>query len=116
MDSNVSKLLEENGFDVAGTMKRFLNNDALYMKCLRKFLDDTSFEKLKAAYEEGNCEEAFKAAHTMKGFVSNLGINRLYEAINPMVEKLRVGNMDIEEELKKTEELYHSAYDLIEKL
>ena len=116
MDSNVSKLLEENGFDVEGTMKRFLNNDALYMKCLKKFLADESMEKLKMAYEEGNCEEAFKAAHTMKGFVSNLGINRLYQAINPMVEKLRVGNMDIEAELKITEELYHSTYKLIETL
>lgn len=116
MDGNVSKLLEENGFDVEGTMKRFLNNDALYMKCLKKFLDDESFGKLKAAYETGNCEEAFKAAHTMKGFVSNLGINRLYEAINPMVEKLRVGNMDIAEELKKVEVLHRSAYELIEKL
>ena len=116
MDSNVSKLLEESGFDVEGTMKRFLNNDALYMKCLKKFLDDESFMKLKTAYEDGNCEEAFKAAHTMKGFVSNLGINRLYDAINPMVEKLRVGNMDIAEELKMTEQLYHSSYELIERL
>lgn len=116
MDSNVSKLLEENGFDVVGTMKRFLNNDALYMKCLKKFLDDESFVKLKSAYESGNCEEAFKAAHTMKGFVSNLGINRLYDAINPMVEKLRIGNLDIAEELKIAEELYHNAYELIEKL
>lgn len=116
MDSSVCKLLEEHGFDVEGTMKRFLNNDALYMKCLKKFLDDQSFEVLKASYESGNCEEAFKAAHTMKGFVSNLGINRLYEAINPMVEKLRVGNMDIAEELHRTEELYQSTYKLIEKL
>lgn len=116
MDSSVRKLLEDNGFDVEGTMKRFLNNDALYMKCLKKFLDDQSFETLKKAYEEGNCEEAFRAAHTMKGFVSNLGINRLYEVVNPMVEKLRAGNIDIMEEMKAVEELYHSTYDLIEKL
>lgn len=116
MDSSVRKLLEDNGFDVEGTMKRFLNNDALYMKCLKKFLDDDSMERLKTAYEEGNCEEAFKAAHTMKGFVSNLGINRLYEAINPMVEKLRTGNMDVTEELKITEELYYNTYNLIETL
>lgn len=116
MDSSVRKLLEDNGFDVEGTMKRFLNNDALYMKCLKKFLDDQSFEILKKAYEEGNCEEAFRAAHTMKGFVSNLGINRLYEVVNPMVEKLRAGNIDIMEEMKAVEELYHSTYDLIEKL
>ena len=116
MDSSVYQLLEEQGFDVEGTMKRFLNNDALYMKCLKKFLDDKSFEVLKESLENGNCEEAFKAAHTMKGFVSNLGINKLYEVVSPMVEKLRTGNMDIADEMQKMEALYKSTYELIEKL
>lgn len=53
MDVNQKKYLEEKGFDVDGTMKRFLNNETLYLKCLKKFLDDSSFEKLKEGYEKG---------------------------------------------------------------
>ena len=50
MDTAKKELLEQNGFDVDGTMRRFLNNEALYMKCMKKFLDDTSFDQLKDAY------------------------------------------------------------------
>lgn len=116
MDANVKAMLESKGFDVDGAMRRFLNNEALYIKCLKKFLDDTSYEELKAAYEAGNCNEAFKAAHTMKGFVSNLGINNIYHLLIPMVEKLRVQDMNIEEELKQLGALCEEASEIIENL
>ncbi len=113
MDAGKKELLENKGFDVDGAMRRFLNNDGLYTKCLKKFLDDTSYEKLKEAYDTGNCNEAFKAAHTMKGFVANLGINSLYNLLIPMVEKLRVQDMNIASEMEQLETLYHEAYDVI---
>ena len=52
MEAAQKELLEQKGFDVDGTMRRFLNNEALYMKCLKKFLNDTSFEKLKHMNKE----------------------------------------------------------------
>lgn len=116
MDAANKELLEQKGFDVDGTMRRFLNNEALYLKCLKKFLDDTSFEKLKEAYQDGNCNEAFKAAHTMKGFVSNLGIDRMYQLLIPMVEKLRVQDMNIDDDMKKLEILYQETYQIIDEL
>lgn len=116
MDANQKKILENKGFDVDGTMRRFLNNEALYIKCLKKFLDDASYEKLKEAFNEGNCNEAFKAAHTMKGLISNLGINELYNLLIPIVEKLRVQNMGIAEEMNQLEVLYQDTYKLIEEL
>ncbi len=116
MDANQKKFLEDKGFDVDGTMKRFLNNETLYMKCLKKFLDDSSFEKLKIAFEKGNCKEAFEGAHTMKGFVSNLGINEIYHLLIPMVEKLRVQDMNLEQEMKQLEALYIDTYKTIESL
>lgn len=116
MDANQKKFLEEKGFDVDGTMKRFLNNEKLYLKCLRKFLDDSSYDKLKEAYEKGNCKEAFEGAHTMKGFVSNLGINEMYRLLIPMVEKLRVQDMNLDDEMKHLAALYEDTYRTIEDL
>lgn len=116
MDANVKLMLENNGFDVEGAMKRFLNNEALYVKCLKKFLDDTSYEELKTAYEAGNCNDAFKAAHTMKGFVSNLGINNIYHLLIPMVEKLRVQDMNVEEDIRQLGEMCEKAAEIIENL
>ncbi len=116
MDKTVQELLENNGFDVEGAMNRFLNNEALYKKCLKKLLDDPSYEQLKEAYENGNCNDAFKAAHTMKGAVSNLGVNRLYHLLMPMVEKLRVQDMNIGDEMKQLDEIYYETYNIIENL
>ena len=116
MEVNQKKYLEEKGFDVDGTMKRFLNNETLYLKCLRKFLDDSSFDKLKAAYQSGNCKEAFEGAHTMKGFVSNLGINEIYHLLIPMVEKLRVQDLNLDAEMNQLETLYRETYKVIEEL
>ena len=42
MENAEKELLEQHGFDVDGTMKRFLNNEMLYKKCLKKFLNDKS--------------------------------------------------------------------------
>ena len=47
MDENFRKQLEENGADVEGTLKRFMGNEALYMKFIMKFLDDKNFEGIK---------------------------------------------------------------------
>ncbi len=116
MDAEQKKMLEEKGFDVDGTMKRFLNNEALYLKCLRKFLDDPSYDKIKEAYSNGNCKEAFEGAHTMKGFVSNLGINEMYHVLIPMVEKLRVQDMNLDMEMKQLETLYQDTYNIIQEL
>ena len=36
MSQDLKKQLEENGADVNGTLKRFMNNDAIYMKFIMK--------------------------------------------------------------------------------
>lgn len=116
MESTEKELLEQHGFDVDGTMRRFLNNEMLYKKCLKKFLDDKSMENLKQAYASANVEEAFKAAHTMKGFISNLGMEKLHKLLIPMVETLRAGTMLAESEVAQLEEVYREMYELIENI
>lgn len=82
----------------------------------RSYLYDSSFDKLKAAYQSGNCKEAFEGAHTMKGFVSNLGINEIYHLLIPMVEKLRVQDLNLDAEMNQLETLYRETYKVIEEL
>lgn len=110
------ELLIQNGFDVEGAMKRFMNNEALYLKCLKKMLNDTNIKEMREAYDHGDCENAFKAAHSIKGFVSNLGIETLHQQIHPIVEAFREGNMPENGEIAQFEEAYQSVYQLIESL
>jgi chemotaxis protein histidine kinase CheA len=116
MDTTKREQMLAKGFDIDGAMRRFINNEPLYIKCLKKFLDDTSYESLKKAYADKNCEDCFKYAHSMKGFTSNVGINEMYHLLTSMVEKLRTGDMNIEPELKQLEVLYQETYDIINDL
>ena len=63
--------MEKNGFNVAEAMQRFMNNEQLWIKFLKKFKLDTSFGELVKAMEEKDATKAFEASHTLKGITGN---------------------------------------------
>lgn len=96
--NDVFTKLEEWGCDVAGTKRRFLNDEALYMACLNGVLDDNSFERLGAALEKHDCKQAFEATHNIKGFLANMGLTPMYNIAVKIVEPLRKGTVTGHEE------------------
>ena len=83
-------------------------------KFAKKFLDDGSFRSLKDNLVQKNGEEAFRAAHTLKGVCQNLGFDNLYKASFDITEKLRGRDTEgCEELLAKVEEQYNNTVDAI---
>lgn len=74
-----------------GEIIQRLGNDTRIEKVLRMLPRDESMGALRAAIEKEDCESAFRAAHTLKGIVMNLGLARMTEAIVPLTEALRSG-------------------------
>ncbi len=72
-------------------MERFVDNEELLMRFLGKFSQDASFGVCEAAMKEKRYEDAFKAAHTLKGLCGNLSLDALYEVVSKEVELLRNG-------------------------
>ena len=70
-----------------------LRSERLITKFVLKFPGDPSFSQLQSTLEEKNVEEAFRAAHTLKGVAQNLGFTLLYEATATLTEVLRAGNL-----------------------
>ena len=68
-----------------------LRSERLVQKFVLKFLDDKSMELLKTSMVEETYEEAFRAAHTIKGICQNLSFTRLYESSSALSEALRDG-------------------------
>lgn len=62
-------------------------------KFVLKFLDDKSFDTLCHSMETGNQEEAFRAAHTLKGMCQNLSFTKLEDSSSQVTEALRSGDM-----------------------
>jgi len=68
-----------------------LRSDRLIQKFVLKFPEDKSYDLLLTSMEENNDEEAFRAAHTIKGVCQNLGFTRLLESSSKMSDALRHG-------------------------
>ena len=81
------------GADYDAVLGRLRKEDRI-LKYLLKFLDDPSFETLRQSLAAGNVEEAFRAAHTLKGVGQNLSLDRIYTTSSTMAEILRGGSLE----------------------
>ena len=86
---NFKEIFATYGVDYDATLRRFAGNMALYLRVLGMLPNDKSLEKLGAAIDSGDLDNAFEAAHTLKGVAGNLGLTPLCEAVHTIVEPLR---------------------------
>lgn len=86
---------------------RRFGSEAMVKKFAVKFLNDSSYNDLCIGLAENNGENAFRAAHTLKGTCANLGFSALYTAAAELTEKLRGRSTEGSEELfAKVKEQY----------
>lgn len=84
MDKFVQTELEGAGVNVEETLRRFMNNEMLMIKFLRKFVDDENMNKLRTLIADKHYNEVLPVAHTLKGVSGNLGLIKLYEIFSRM--------------------------------
>ena len=85
----IEQCYQEIGGNYAEVCSR-LPSQKLVEKFVRKFLDDQSYAQITAAMEAGNHDDAFRAAHTLKGVAANLSFTRLRASASDLTELLRV--------------------------
>ena len=68
-----------------------LRSEKLVQKFVLKFLNDGSYGLLCGSLASGDRDEAFRAAHTIKGVCANLAYNALLESSEALTEALRDG-------------------------
>ena len=72
-----------------------LYSEALVQRFVGKFLSDQSFQLLESSLKAENYEEAFRAAHTLKGVTQNLSFTKLYHSSHQITEALRTKDYDL---------------------
>lgn len=118
MDESFKQRLVENGADVENTVKRFMGNEAMYEKFLKKFADNSNYPGLAESIEACDYEEAFKCAHTLKGVSANLGLDPIYKASSDLTEEVRNKKND-EVDKEKVQEIWQElqrVYKVFEEL
>lgn len=78
------------GGDYADAIGR-LRSERMIQKFVLKFPKDESFDLLCRSWESKNYQEAFRAAHTIKGICQNLSITRLGDSAARLTDALRGG-------------------------
>jgi len=72
--------------------KRVMQLDRLIEKFILKYLNDTSFDKLRASWDARDAVGTFEGAHAMKGVCANLGLDALSALASELAEEFRPGN------------------------
>ena len=77
-------------------------------------LPSAEYDQLHAALNESRIQDAFRAAHTIKGVVSNLGMTELYAASSQLTELLRDGiQRDVTDALAELDASYQKTLNAI---
>ena len=87
------KCYEAIGGDYEGVVSRLVTETRV-IKFLTMFLNDTNYKTLCDSMEKREAEEAFRAAHTLKGVCLSLGFTRLGESSHNLTEALRFRILD----------------------
>lgn len=94
MTQEYKKQLIEAGVNLDSALDRFMNDENLFENFLKKFPEDKTFDCLKDNLKENHLQDAFMAAHTLKGICSNFELSSLVEILTPLTEKLRLQETD----------------------
>ena len=105
------------GVNVEETLRRFMNNEMLMIKFLRKFVDDENMNKLRTLIADKHYNEVLPVAHTLKGVSGNLGLIKLYEIFSRMCQDCRNDQYeDLDGLFAQAEANYSKVVEAIKKI
>lgn len=82
------------GCDTDGALRRLCGDKELYDELLREYFADEPVKALLDTLRSGDVKAAFRAAHSMKGVLGNLGVTPLYAPVFELTEILRRDSFD----------------------
>ena len=91
---SIEECYQQIGGDYNQVLARLMT-PKLVIRFIGRFLEDNSFSMLEKALAEGNCKEAFRAAHTLKGVCANLRFTMLKNSASVLTELLRLDSDNI---------------------
>ncbi len=108
--------LESIGNKISEMVNRFAGNEMVCTTLIKKFPTDPNFEAYVKQVRSGNYNEAEKSIHTLKGVSSNLGLTKIRELTQLILDDIRAGQYNNLNELtEQLEKVYHEAVAIIQK-
>lgn len=109
---NLLEKLKDYGINAEEGLARFMGNEGLYTRMLKKLPHEIESHGVLPFMESGDFKTALENAHALKGVSGNLSVVPLYEAYDDIVKLLRAG--DNEEARAVMEGLLPVQKDVVE--
>jgi CheY-like chemotaxis protein/HPt (histidine-containing phosphotransfer) domain-containing protein len=112
-------LPELGGVDVAVGLRRIGGNRRLYRELLEQFAEKqkSAGDRIAAAFESGDRNQAERLAHSLKGVAGNLGIDRIFQSAGNLEKAIRDSQSGVNEMIKElTSELDRQVQTIQERL
>lgn len=106
----ISEFYKKIGADYEGTLNRFMKNESMMTKFVKRFPEDYTYAELLQAMEMKDYPGIQTGAHTLKGIASNLGFELLAVASGELTAAMRA------EEYEKTDTLFEVVRQNYEKV
>lgn len=114
MDKKLLKDLLKNETDVDGTLKRLSGDEKLYASLLGSFVHDNTMFDLDSAIKTKSWDDAFTAAHALKGLAGNMGFIPLFHSTGELVMIIRAGRIqEIDSSLNSVKHCYEQIVKAI---
>lgn len=115
--NELEKFYSAIGSNAKPVIERFGGNAEITKRFIKKFAAEESYENLKKALASNEAEEAFRAAHTLKGICLNLDFDCLFEKSSIITEYLRSKNIvDASKFFPELEREYIKLISLLQEL
>lgn len=98
-EKSLWEMLEERDVNVKRALLIMKGNEEAYKRFLAEFFEDPDFVKLGEAIGARETQNAFAYAHGLKGMAANLGLDRIYEKLDLLVEILRSDKLEGAQEI-----------------
>lgn len=80
--------------DIQSMMDRFMNNEELYLRFLRKFPNNAQFIELHEQIASDDRKNALVSSHNLKSFTGNLSLSKLHQLFSTQVRQMRENDWD----------------------
>ena len=91
---NMMEELRTLGVNTDEALARFMNNESLYERMVKKFVPTAEGLPVLPLIESGDIEQAQNNAHTLKGVTGNLSLTPLYAAYSDIMTLFRAGQIE----------------------
>ncbi len=92
--SSMLEQLRELGVNTEEALTRFMNNEALYIRMLKKYPAAAAGVDPAGKFAAKDYDGALTDTHTLKGVTGNLSLTPLYKAYSDIVALIREGKGD----------------------